>query len=89
MGISTDWLQELPAGTVTHRSDRDLANVDDLHRSREDLLHQIDELKAHAPTTEALEDIERALSDTQAERDELIYKPQMDCGSPRPREGAT
>ena len=78
MEISTDWLQELPDGTVTHRSDGDLANVDDLHRSREDLLHQIDELKAQAPTTEALEDIERALANTQAERDELIYEPQMD-----------
>ncbi len=78
MEISTDWLQDLPEGTVTHRSDGDLANVDDLHRSREDLLHQIDELKAQAPTTEALEDIERALADTQAERGELIYEPQMD-----------
>ena len=77
-GISTDWLQELPEGTVTHRSDGDSTNADDLHRSREDLLHQIDELKAHAPTPEALEDIERALADTQAERDELIYEPQMD-----------
>lgn len=78
MEISTDWLQELPEGTVTHGSDRDLANVDDLHRSREDLLRQIDELKARAPTPEALEDVERALADTQAERDELEYEPQID-----------
>ena len=78
MEISTDWLQELPAGTVTDGSDRDLANVDGLHRSREDLLRQIDELKKQAPTPEALEDVERALANTQAERDELEYEPQMD-----------
>ena len=77
MGISTDWLQELPEGMVSHRPAWDSAN-ENVQRSREDLLRQIEELQKHAPIAEELEDIQRALSVTQAEGDKLIYVPQMD-----------
>ena len=77
IGISTDWLQELPEGTITNRSDEDLADIEDLHHFREELLHQIEKLHKHAPTEE-LEGIQQALSVTQAERDKLVYVPQMD-----------
>ena len=77
VGISTDWLQELPEGTVSHRPVWDSAN-ENVQRSREDLLRQIEDLQKHTPIAEELEDIQRALSVTQAERDKLNYVPQMD-----------
>lgn len=78
IGISTDWLQELPEGTVLRRPAWNSTNIENLQRSRDDLLRQIEELQENAPKSEALEDVKRALADTQAARNELVYKPQMD-----------
>lgn len=78
IGMSTDWLQELPGGTASRRPAWDSTNIENLHRSRDDLLRQIEELQEDAPKSEALEDVKRTLADTQAERNELVYVPQMD-----------
>ena len=78
MGISTDWLQELPEGTMANRAGEDATDVENLQRSRADLLRQIKELQEHTPMTEELEGIQRALSVAQAERDKLVYVPQKD-----------
>ena len=78
MGISTDWLQELPEGTIASRAGEDATDVKNLQRSRADLLRQIKELQEHTPMTEELEGIQRALSVAQAERDKLVYVPQKD-----------
>ncbi len=77
IGLATDWLQELPEGTVSPAWDS--ASVDDLQNFRAELEGEIEELKKqkHAPAEE-LEDIQQALSVTQTERDKLVYVPQMD-----------
>ena len=74
-GISMDWLQELPEGTVSHRSAWDSTN-ENVQRSRKDLLRQVEELQKHVPMADELEDTQRALSVAQAEHDELVYVPQ-------------
>ena len=80
IGMSTDWLQGLPEGTITNRSDEDLADIENLRHSQKELLRQIGELQKQMPKAEALEDVKQALADTQAERDELVHdhEPKMD-----------
>ena len=48
MDISMDWLQELPEGRVSHRPTWD-STYENVQRSQEDLLRQIEELQKHAP----------------------------------------
>ena len=77
MDISMDWLQELPEGTVSHRPAWD-STYENVQRSQEDLLGQIEELQKHAPTADELEAIQQELSAAKGERDGLEYEPQID-----------
>ena len=77
MDISMDWLQKLPEGTVSHRPAWD-STYENVQRSQEDLLRQIEELQKHAPTADELEAIQQELSAAKGERDVLEYEPQMD-----------
>ena len=77
MDISIDWLQELPEGRVPHRSTWD-STYENVQRSQEGLLSQIEELQKHAPTTDELEAIQQELSVVKEGRDGLEYEPQMD-----------
>ena len=77
MDISVDWLQELPEGTVSHRPAWD-STYENVQRSQEDLLSQIEELQKHAPMADELEAIQQELSVAKEERNELVYEPQID-----------
>ena len=77
MDISIDWLQELPEGTVSHRPTRD-STYENVQRSQEDLLGQIEELQKHDPTANELEAIQKELSAAKVKRDGLEYEPEMD-----------
>ena len=77
MDISMDWLQELPEGTVSHRPAWD-STYENVQRSQEDLLRQIEELQKHAPTADELEAIQQELSAAKGERDGLEYEPHID-----------
>ena len=77
MDISMDWLQDLPEGRVSHRPTWD-STYENVQRSQEDLLSQIEELQKHAPTADELEAIQRELSDAKEGSDGLEYEPQMD-----------
>ena len=79
MKVPTDWLQEVPAEAVLSRADHDAAALEDLQRSREELLRQMQELRERAPGGEELEQIERTLARSRDERGALVYEPQMDA----------
>ena len=75
MDISVDWLKELPEGTVSRPVwDSTYENV---QRSQEELLSQIEELEKLAPTADALETIRQELSAIKEERDGFTYEPKM------------
>ncbi len=77
MDISMDWLQDLPEGRVSHRPTWD-STYENVQRSQEDLLRQIEELQKHAPMADELEAIQQELSVAKEDLDGLEYEPQMD-----------
>lgn len=79
MRVPTEWLQEVPAEAMLSRADHDAAELEDLQRSRVELLGQMQELRERAPGGEELEQVERTLARSRDDRDALVYEPQMDA----------
>ena len=76
--VARDWLRTLPEGASVRHADPDPESIEQLRRSRGELLRQIGELKAEAPQAADLGRIEKALGDQRERRDDLVYQPQKD-----------
>ena len=76
--VARDWLRGLHDGTSGWHTDPDEKSIEHLHRSREELLRQIGELKAETPLVADLSRIEQALGEQREQRDALVYQPQKE-----------